>query len=123
MDAEKIPADDGSAPRSQSENQKIMDGVILIPQPSSNLYDPLVRILKYFRRSCILLTLNAELVFPEEGHHCSDFVPGHVLRLCGSLLRPAQSEPASRTLRKDRRRDHLFRESNNHISYLYSSSL
>jgi hypothetical protein len=45
MDVEKISAEDGSAPSSQSEHEKVIDGIILIPQPSSDPHDPLVRIL------------------------------------------------------------------------------
>jgi hypothetical protein len=50
MDVEKISAEDGSAPSSRSEHEKVVDGIILIPQPSSDPRDPLVRILNALPR-------------------------------------------------------------------------
>jgi len=84
------------------------DGIILIPQPSADPRDPLVRVLQrvtWHPRELILLL---ELAYLQKGDSSRNTVSRPVRRVLGTILRATEHPTTGGPLWEDPRSDYLF---------------
>ena len=93
----------GSISEALEDHKKIVDDVVLIPQPSSDPNDPLV--CWYAFKLSLLILFNAdnkdssiELEFEEKSDHYRYIVPSIVCWILGTFLWTTQSDPASQVV-------------------------
>lgn len=101
-----------------AQGEKAQDGIILIPQPSSDPRDPLVRTHLTLELTCSAAVhiprcksanlLSTELGLQQKNRPSRRPLYSYVRRLCCSFLRPAQPNTTIHPLWQDHYRNHIL---------------